>query len=125
LILHKCYAENGNVINRNTAAKLSYGALVIDAKKLAPPSDPKLKDPKDFKIIGTTIARRDSAVKTNGEAKFGIDIKVPGMLYASVERSPVFLAKLVSFDDTKAKAVPGVKYVLKTQREVVGHIVKA
>jgi isoquinoline 1-oxidoreductase beta subunit len=118
----QCYAENGNVINRNNVAKLSYGALVADAKKLSPPSDPKLKDPKDFKIIGRSVSRKDSAAKTNGEAKFGIDIKVPGMLYASVERSPVFLAKLLSFDDAKAKAVPGVKYVLKTQREVFGSI---
>ncbi|QEC66976.1 xanthine dehydrogenase family protein molybdopterin-binding subunit [Panacibacter ginsenosidivorans] len=118
----QCYAADGNVINRNTAARLSYGALVTDAKKLSPPSDPKLKDPKDFKIIGTPVPRKDLDVKINGAAQFGIDIKVPGMLYASVEHSPVFLAKLVSFDDAKAKAVPGVKYVLKTQREVFGNI---
>lgn len=118
----QCYAEDGNVINRNTSAKLSYGSLVADAKKIAPPSNPKLKDPKDFKIIGTSVSRKDSAVKINGTAIFGIDIKVPGMLYASVERSPVFHAKLVSFDDAKAKTIPGVKYVLKTQREVFGVI---
>jgi isoquinoline 1-oxidoreductase beta subunit len=50
-------------------------------------------------------------MKTNGAAKFGIDIQVPGMLYASIERSPLLLAKLVSFDDTKAKTVVGVKYI--------------
>lgn len=118
----KCYSENAMVINRNTGAKFSYGDLVAYAKKLKAPENPKLKDPKDFKIIGKSLPRRDIPSKLNGEAQFGIDIEVPGMLYASIERSPVILGKLVSFDDTKAKAVTGVKYVLKTQREVFGQV---
>lgn len=118
----KCYAENAMVINRNTGAKFSYGDLVADAKKLKAPENPTLKDPKDFTIIGKSFPRRDIPLKVNGEAKFGIDIKVPGMLYASIERSPVILGKLVSFNDEKAKAVKGVKYVLKTQREVFGQV---
>jgi len=118
----QCYAENGFVINKNSSAKFSYGQLVIDAKKITPSSNPKLKDPKDFKIIGKSFPRRDIPMKTNGAAKFGIDIQVPGMLYASIERSPLLLAKLVSFDDTKAKTVVGVKYILKTQREVFGQV---
>jgi len=118
----QCYAENGFVINKNSSTKFSYGQLVIDAKKITPSSNPKLKDPKDFKIIGKSFPRRDIPMKTNGAAKFGIDIQVPGMLYASIERSPLLLAKLVSFDDTKAKTVVGVKYILKTQREVFGQV---
>ena len=118
----KCYAENAMVINRSTSAKLTYGDLVADARKLKAPENPTLKDPKDFKIIGKSFSRQDIPPKLNGKAQFGIDIEVPGMLYASIERSPVILGKLVSFDDTKAKAVKGVKYVLKTQREVFGQV---
>ena len=118
----QCYAEKGFVINKNSSGKFSYGQLVTDAKKITPSNNPKLKDPKDFKIIGKSFPRRDIPMKTNGAAKFGIDIQVPGMLYASIERSPLLLAKLVSFDDTKAKTVVGVKYILKTQREVFGQV---
>src|SRR5665647_272012 len=118
----KCFAENAMVINRNTGTKFSYGDLVADARKLTVPAKPTLKDPKDFKIIGKSLPRRDIPLSVNGEIKFGIDIKVPGMLYASIERSPVILGKLVSFNDEKAKAVTGVKYVLKTQREVFGQV---
>ena len=120
--VEKCYAENAMVINRSTGDKLSYGDLVADARKLKAPENPILKDPKDFTIIGKSFPRRDIPSKVNGEAKFGIDIEVPGMLYASIERSPVILGKLVSFNEEKAKAVKGVKYVLKTQREVFGQV---
>src|SRR5665647_2215807 len=120
--VEKCYAENAMVINRNTGAKISYGDLVADARKLKAPENPILKDPKDFTIIGKSFPRRDIPSKVNGEAKFGIDIEVPGMLYASIERSPVILGKLISFNEEKAKAVKGVKYVLKTQREVFGQV---
>ena len=120
--VEQCMAENGMVINRNTKVKFSYGELVAEAKKLTPPEHPALKDPKDFKIIGKPLPRRDIPVKVNGAAKFGIDIQVHGMLYASIERSPVLLGKLISFNDEKAKAVPGVKHVLKTQREVFGQV---
>lgn len=117
-----CYAENAMVINRNTGAKLSYGDLVGYAGKLTPPENPILKNPKDFKIIGKSFPRKDVPSKINGEAKFGIDIVVPGMLYASVERCPVIAGKLVSYNDVKAKSVKGVKYILKTQREVFGQV---
>ncbi len=116
----KCYAEKARVINRNTGAQLSYGDLVADASKRPAPSNPALKDPKDFTIIGKSFPRQDIPEKVNGKAEFGLDIEVPGMLYASIERSPVLLGKLVSYNDDKAKAVKGVKYVLKTSREVFG-----
>lgn len=116
----KCYAENAKVINRDNGAQLSYGELVADAAKRPAPSNPALKDPKNFTIIGKSFPRQDIPEKVNGKAQFGLDIEVPGMLYASIERSPVLLGKLVSFNDQKAKAVKGVKYVLKTSREVFG-----
>ncbi|MFI5188182.1 MAG: molybdopterin cofactor-binding domain-containing protein [Chitinophagales bacterium] len=116
----ECYAEDAKVIHRPSGNKFSYGELVEDASKLSAPQNPVLKDPKDFKIIGQSIPRSDIPEKTNGSAKYGIDFSVPGMLYASIERSPVFLGKIVSFNDANAKAVPGVKHVFKTKRDVMG-----
>jgi len=116
-----CYARDAQVIHRPSGKKLGYGELAEAAAKISPPQNPTLKDPKDFTIIGTSPRRKDIPSKLNGEAVFGIDCKVKDMLYASIERSPVFLGTLVSFDDSKAKAVKGVKFVLKTQRTVWGH----
>jgi isoquinoline 1-oxidoreductase subunit beta len=116
-----CYTENANVVHRAEGKRLAYSELVEEACKLPIPQNPKLKDPKNFTIIGRSIPRQDIAVKINGEAKYGIDYSLPGMLYASIERSPVFLGKIVSVNDSKAKAVPGVKQVLKTQRNVFGY----
>jgi isoquinoline 1-oxidoreductase beta subunit len=115
-----CYAENAFVINRVTGNKIAYADLAADAGKLPIPESPQLKDPKNFKIIGKSILRRDIPMKVNGEAVFGIDCDVPDMLYASVERSAVLLGKVISFNDSKARAVPGVTHVLKTQRTVFG-----
>jgi isoquinoline 1-oxidoreductase beta subunit len=117
-----CYADKAMVYHRESGRSLSYGQLAEEAGKLPVPKNPTLKDPRDFKIIGKPIHRSDVPAKISGEAKFGIDCEVPGMLFASIEHSPLFLAKLVSFDDAKAKTVPGVKQVLKTQRNVLGHI---
>jgi isoquinoline 1-oxidoreductase beta subunit len=116
-----CFSENANVVHRTDGKRLPYAELVEEASKLPIPKNPRLKDPKNFSIIGKPIPRKDIAVKINGEAKYGIDYSLPGMLYASIERSPVFLGKIVSIDDSRAKAVPGVKHVLKTQREVFGY----
>src|SRR5579862_6222727 len=117
-----CFARDAQVIHRNTGRKFSYGELAEDAVKISPPQDPKLKDPKDFNIIGTSPLRKDIPQKLNGQAVFGIDCEVPGMLYASIARSPVFLGKVISFDDSHAKAIKGVKHVFKTQRSVWGHV---
>lgn len=117
----ECYAENATVIHRPSGKKSGYGELVEEASKLTPPQNPVLKSPKDFKVIGQSLPRQDIPSKTNGSAKYGIDFSIPGMLYASVERSPVFLGKVVSFNDAKAKAIPGVKQVFKTQRNVWGN----
>lgn len=115
-----CYATNATVVNQNSGKKFTYGELVEDAAKIPAPQNPSLKDPKEFKIIGYASARRDIPEKTNGTAKFGIDFSVPGMLYASIERSPVFIGKITSFNDAKAKAIAGVKHVFKTSRDVMG-----
>ncbi len=111
-----CYAENGTVVHRPTMKKLSYGELVEAASKLELPKQPKLKDPKDFKILGKTTKRPDVPLKTNGAAIFGLDVQVPGMWYASVERCPVIGGTLKSFDATKALAMPGVQKVVQAER---------
>lgn len=114
--IESCYAENGTVIHTGTGKKLTYGELVEAASKLELPKEPKLKDPKDFKILGKTVKRPDVPLKTNGKAEFGIDVQVPGMLYATVERCPVIGGTLKSFDAGEALAMPGVQKVVETER---------
>jgi isoquinoline 1-oxidoreductase subunit beta len=118
----QCYAKDAKVYNRTNSNSLTYGELVGDARKIPAPENPSLKDPKDFTIIGKSFPRQDIPSKVNGTARFGIDIEVPGMLYASIERSPVLMGKLKGFNDAKAKSIKGVKYVLSTQRTVFGQV---
>lgn len=115
---HECYAENSTVIHKSSGRKFTYGELVEDASKLEPPKTVKLKSVEDYKIIRKPLQRQDIPSKVNGKAIFGLDKKIDGMLYAVVERNPRFLGKVKSFDDTAAKAVPGVKYVFKVQMPV-------
>ena len=107
-----CRAERGAVVHAASNRRLSYGKLVAQAAQLPVPKDPPLKDPKDFRLLGTRLPRLDTPAKVDGSAVFGIDVKVPGMLIASIERCPVFGGTLKSFDATKAKAVPGVRAVV-------------
>jgi len=104
-------AENGVVIHGDQ--KLSYGKLAADAAKLPPPADPPLKDPKDWKIIGKSHKRLDTPDKITGRARFGVDVKLPGLLTAMVERAPVFGAKVKSFKADAAKKVAGVRKVVQ------------
>jgi isoquinoline 1-oxidoreductase subunit beta len=113
-----CRADNGSVINTSTNARLTYGALAEAAAALPVPPAPKLKDPQQFRYIGKPMKRLDTPLKVNGSAKFGIDAKVPGMVYAVVARCPVPGGKVAHYDDSKAKAVPGVKQVVPISRGV-------
>lgn len=113
-----CSAENGFVINNLNGKKLGYGELVEDASKLPIPKDVKLKDPKDYKIIGKRIHRLDTPAKIYGAAKFGIDVVIPGMVYASVSRCPSFGGKVKSFRADKAKLVKGVIDVIEIPQGV-------
>jgi isoquinoline 1-oxidoreductase beta subunit len=114
----ECYAENGHVIHKPSGKKLNYGELVADASKLTPPTSVHLKDPKDYKVLRKPIPRQDTPLKVNGTAMFGLDKKLPGMLYAVVERNPRFQGKVKSFDDTETKKVPGVKHVIAVKMSV-------
>ncbi len=116
-----CYAQEATVIHRPSGRKQTYGELSTEAAKLQPTQNPKLKNYKDFHTIGLPIARRDIPGITCGQTVFGLDCAVPGTLYASIERSPVFLGRLLSFDDSQTRMVQGVRNVLRTQRTVWGH----
>ena len=89
------------------------GALRKPPRRLPVPADVPLKNPKDFEIVGKPVKRLDTADKVNGSAEFGIDMKRPGMLYATVVRCPVFGGKVESFDAAKAKKCRGVKDVVQ------------
>jgi isoquinoline 1-oxidoreductase beta subunit len=108
-----CRAENNTVINTATNARLSYGSLAEAASKMLAPSNVTLKDPAQFRLVGKATKRLDTPAKVDGSAVFGIDVRLPGMLYAVVERCPVFGGKVGSFDAAKAKAVPGVTHVFQ------------
>jgi isoquinoline 1-oxidoreductase beta subunit len=107
-----CRAERGAVVHAPTRRRLSYGNLVGRAAKLPVPTDAPLKDPKDFRLLGTRATRLDTPEKVDGSAVFGIDVKVPGMLIASIERCRVFGGKVKHYDAAKAKALPGVRAVV-------------
>jgi isoquinoline 1-oxidoreductase beta subunit len=108
----KLRAENGKVVHPD-GKTLSYGKLAERAGKMTPPKDVRLKDPKDFKLIGKPMRRLDTPEKINGRGVFGIDVKVPGVLTAVVARSPVFGGNVARFDATRAKAIKGVRAVVE------------
>lgn len=98
----------GEVSDPVTKRKASFGELVAEAARLPVPQDPPLKDPKDFELIGKPLPRKDTRAKITGQAVFGCDVRLPGMLYAVVARPEVFGARLASFDPEKALKVEGV-----------------
>lgn len=114
-----CTTQNG-IVTGPGGKKLTYGALVDKAAALAStlPKELPLKQPKDFRYIGKPLPRLDVKDKVNGRAAFGIDVQLPGLLIAKVLRCPVFGGKLVSFNATKAKAVPGVRHVVQISQGV-------
>ena len=112
----ECKAVEGTVVHTTTGKKLAYGELAEAASKLELPKNPILKDPKDFKLLGRSVARPDIPLKSSGKAVFGIDAEVPGMIYASIEFAPVIGAKVLSVDDAAAKKVAGVLQVERCER---------
>lgn len=109
----ECTVENGVITHAKSGRKTTYGKVAQAAAKLEVPKEPKIRDPKDWKLIGKGVPRLDTEDKLNGKLVYAIDVKVPGMLLASIMDAPVFGAKLKSVDDAKAKAMPGVKHVLR------------
>lgn len=111
-----CYAREGKIWLKNADKSFTYGDLVEDASKLPVPQNPVLKDPKDFKILGKYNKRLDVPSRVTGQAVYGIDIELPGMVYACILHAPMIHGKVVSIDDAEAKKIPGVLEVVKTQR---------
>jgi isoquinoline 1-oxidoreductase beta subunit len=105
--------SEGVVSHARSKRRASFGQLANAAAKQPVPKDVKLKDAKDFKLVGKTAPRKDSFDKTNGKARFTQDVQLPGMLVAVVAHAPRFGAKVKSFDASKAKAVNGVVDVVE------------
>jgi isoquinoline 1-oxidoreductase beta subunit len=116
--IEECYAENGSVIHKPSGKKLSYGELSSKAATLPVPTNVTLKDPKDFKIIGTRVKDIDVKKIITGKPLFGIDTRRDGMLFAMVARPPAFGKKLKSFDDAATRKVAGVKNVVQIKNSV-------
>jgi isoquinoline 1-oxidoreductase beta subunit len=114
----RCHARNGTVIHPEGEV-LTYGELAESAAKLPLPKDVKLKSKNDCRIIGQSRARIDSPGKVDGSAEFGLDVKLPGMLYAALAQSPVLGGKLKTLDSGAAEKMPGVRKVLGTGGGVV------
>lgn len=112
-----CTTDNGKVIHSQSGRSAAYGELTGIASTLsAPPSaNVKIKDPKDFKIVGTPRDRVDNLDVVTGRAQYGIDVKVDGMKYAMLVRPPAFGATLSSVDDSVARQIPGVVDVFKVE----------
>ncbi len=108
-----CSTSKGEVIHGPTGRKLGYGKLAAAAARLPPiaPETIKLKNPKDYKIIGTPVVQFDQPAIVAGKPLFGIDVRLPGMVYAAFEKAPAFGAKLISADLSAARASPGVRDV--------------
>jgi isoquinoline 1-oxidoreductase beta subunit len=109
----ECSVDKGVITHKATNRKLTYGKVAAAAAKLDPPKEVKLKDPKDWKIAGKPLKRLDTLDKLTGKQIYGIDLRLPNMLTATIKDAPVFGAKVVSFDADKVKTMPGVKGVVK------------
>ncbi len=109
----ECRAENSTILHASTMRRLTYGSLAEAAAMLPVPQNVPLKAPRQYHLIGKPLKRLDTPDKVNGSAQYGIDVRLPGMLYAVVARCPVFGGKVASFDAAKAKAIPGVKDVIQ------------
>lgn len=107
-----CKAGNSMVTHAASGRSAGYGELLDAAAKITLSTEPKLKDPKEFKLIGKSVKRLDTPEKVNGTAEFGIDVNRPGMLFGSVQRAPVPRGTVKSVDDAPAKAVKGVVAVV-------------
>jgi len=108
-----CRAEKGVVTHVPTSRRLAYGALAEKAAKLPVPDQVPLKEPKDFRLIGTPAKRLDTPDKVNGKAQYGIDVRLPGMKIATVAASPVVGGKVAGLDERKALAIKGVHQVVR------------
>jgi isoquinoline 1-oxidoreductase beta subunit len=117
----QCTAAKGIITHSASAQKVSYGKVADAAAKLPVPAATqiKLKDPKEWKIIGKRVRRLDTRDKVNGKQIYGIDLQFPNMLTANIKECPVFGGKVKSFDATQASSMKGVKNILQVGETAV------
>ena len=108
----QCRAQDGKVFHDLTNRNVDYGALVAVAAAITPPKDVPLKDPATFRLIGRPLKRLDTPEKTNGRAQYGIDVRPLGVRIATLIKSPVLGGKVARVDDSRAKAVAGVRQIV-------------
>jgi isoquinoline 1-oxidoreductase subunit beta len=108
-----CRAQSGEVRHAPTGRRATYGELAADAARLPVPKNVALKRPEDFKLIGTPAKRLDTPAKVNGTAIYGIDVRPPGVKIATLAQSPVFGGRVKRVDDAAAKAVKGVRQIVR------------
>lgn len=108
----ECTAASSVITHTPSGRKTTYGKVAIAAAKVAPPAEVKLKDPKDWKLVGKRLARLDTMDKVTGKQVYGADLKLPGMLNAAIKDCPVFGGKVKSFNAAAVEKRPGVKKVL-------------
>ena len=118
----ECVAADSVITHKPSGRTVTFGAVADAAAKVDPPADIKLKDPKDWKIIGKGLKRLDTAPKVQGQTIYGIDVKLPGMLSASIKAAPVFGAKVKSYDAAKIMSMKGVKKVVTVDEKAVAVI---
>ena len=110
--------EKGFVVHQLSGRRLAYGLLAKEASGISLPAEVELKDPKDYKIIGTRVRNVDNKKIVTGKAKYGLDTRREGMLFAMVSRPPAFGKKLKSVDDAEARKIFGVKNVVRIENKV-------
>ena len=115
----ECTVANSVITHAASGKSTTYGKVVEAAARLEPPAEVKLKDPKDWKLVGKGVKRLDTADKTTGKTIYGIDVKLPGMLNAAIKACPVFGGKLKSFDEAKITGMKGVKKVVAVDDNAV------
>jgi isoquinoline 1-oxidoreductase beta subunit len=115
----ECRASASVITHVPSGRTTTFGKVVGVAATLQPPTEVPLKDPKDWKIVGKRLARLDTADKVTGKQIYGSDIVMPGMLNAAIIDCPVFGGKVRSVDDTAARAMPGVKRVVRVEESAV------
>jgi len=114
----ECDAENSVIVHRPSGRKVRFGQVAQAASKLEPPSEVRLKDPKDWNLLGRSAHRLDIRDKVVGKPLFGIDVQLPGMAYAAIAQCPVFRGKLVSVPDERILGLRGLVKVVKLEDAV-------
>ena len=115
----ECGAANGVITHQPSGRSVSYGKVADSAAKLTPPPDVVLKSTKDWKIAGKPLRRLDTPDKLIGKTTYGIDVRLPGMLYAAISACPVFGGTLKSYEEAKVRGMPGVKHVARVGDDAV------